>query len=358
MRRLVSLAGRAWRAAEDVRAAARDSGAGVLVTGARAARLRRRGGFAVHEASALGLLDRPLTDAPVLASKRRALAAQARVNPPALAEMTENKEVFAAHCAAHRLPVPLPLGTIADGSAWPNAGLRREGRDAAGAWLLDPGLPDEFVIKPLRGYWGVGVRLISREGRLLRVRGADHPLPPGQLLDELAGDGSRGGHVVQELLRNHPDLVDLLGAAALHTTRMITFAAPGECRVLARYLRASVSSSGIDNFRDGRTGTIVCPIDSDGVIVAAHRRAATGRGLEDAPLHPVTGRRLVGEVVPAWEEAEALVRRAAAAFLPVRAIGWDVGITPGGPVLVEANCRWDPPPLAEVVRAVETLERA
>ena len=41
-----------------------------------------------------------------------------------------------------------------------------------------------------------------------------------------------------------------------------------------------------------------------------------------------------------WEEARALALRAAAAFAPLRTVGFDIAPTPAGPVLIEANAWW------------------
>jgi len=44
-----------------------------------------------------------------------------------------------------------------------------------------------------------------------------------------------------------------------------------------------------------------------------------------------------------WEEVLDLARSSARAFAPVRTVGWDVAVTPSGPVLVEGNFWYDPP---------------
>jgi hypothetical protein len=53
--------------------------------------------------------------------------------------------------------------------------------------------------------------------------------------------------------------------------------------------------------------------------------------------HPVTGVRIAGRRVPAWDEVLALARRAHAAFPDQVAIGWDIAVLPDGPALVEGN---------------------
>jgi hypothetical protein len=61
--------------------------------------------------------------------------------------------------------------------------------------------------------------------------------------------------------------------------------------------------------------------------------------------HPYTGAQISGETMPFWEEAKALVKRAARAFAMLPALGWDVGITDQGPMLIEANVMFGVPDL-------------
>jgi hypothetical protein len=72
----------------------------------------------------------------------------------------------------------------------------------------------------------------------------------------------------------------------------------------------------------------------------------------------VTGADLVGVAVPLWREARALAERASRLFLPMRTIGWDVAVTPDGPVLIEGNARWDPPPVGSISGALLRRLRA
>jgi hypothetical protein len=56
--------------------------------------------------------------------------------------------------------------------------------------------------------------------------------------------------------------------------------------------------------------------------------------------HPDTGVCIEGTSLPWWSDAKALVLRAHAQLRAMACVGWDVGLTAGGPVLVEAN--WAP----------------
>ena len=57
--------------------------------------------------------------------------------------------------------------------------------------------------------------------------------------------------------------------------------------------------------------------------------------------HPDTGAVIPGQVLPFWGEVRKLALDAARATPGLRSVGWDILIFPTGPVLVEANCRWD-----------------
>ena len=109
------------------------------------------------------------------------------------------------------------------------------------------------------------------------------------------------------------------------------------------FLRIAVGGNAVDNFRDGRTGNLIARIDLvRGELGDSWGSASDGVGLARVALHPGTGVPFDGFRLPLWEEAKSLVEKAAILFLPMRCLGWDVALTPSGPVLVEANMWWDP----------------
>ena len=364
MGRRVAVSGlrRSAAAAQEVRRLAHANGAGVLATGVRAVRLRRTGGFRLAEAAARGLFDPgvPTRAGALHVSKRETLAAQARVNPPALADLTEDKGVFAAHCAARGLPCPSTLGFIRGTSAWPASGRRLDGPEAVGAWLTGPSMPDGFVVKPVDGYWCVGVRIVHREPGGLRVHGGPvpAPVPPAAFLAQVEADRPGSHHIVQNLVQNRADVEEALGPAAVHTMRVITLLDRGGPRMLAAALRVAQSPDGTDNLRGGETGNIYCDVDGGGRIVSAWRGGGAGRALVEARGAIGLTRPLLGWTVPWWPEVRDLALRAARAFAPVGTIGWDVAMSPRGAVLIEANARWDPPPLPSARAVVDAVRAA
>ena len=71
-----------------------------------------------------------------------------------------------------------------------------------------------------------------------------------------------------------------------------------------------------------------------------------GRALVPAERHPDSGAVIEGFALPHWEAARALALRAHDAARAVPAFGWDVALTPDGPVLIEGN-QWSNPDIAQ-----------
>jgi len=209
------------------------------------------------------------------------------------------------------------------------------------ARFLIESVPEEFVVKPARGYHGLDVRVVRREGLVLAHAGGER-LSAAGLCAAILADRRFRAHVVQERLRDHPGMPG--GGEALQTVRMVTLAERGGgVALLNAQLKVARPGSAVDNFQDGATGSLIAPVrPGDGVITAPIGADADGVMREVTPA-PADGLPAPGTRLPLWGDAVALVRRAAPVFLPMRCGGWDVAITPGGPVIVEGDMWWDPP---------------
>jgi len=82
---------------------------------------------------------------------------------------------------------------------------------------------------------------------------------------------------------------------------------------------------------------ILCSIEPESGRV----RQAALLGGEPVDRHPDTGTRIIDASLPYWQESVALVLRAhAAAFARFPFLGWDIALTPNGPLLLETNSGW------------------
>jgi hypothetical protein len=310
---------------------------------ARALGVALRARYTPEEAFALGLL-LPGTDA---AAHRRHISTSRmvriynRLNPPAWRVVLDDKSIFYRLCAAAELPIPRLYGLFLRGRAgWSYAGAFPEGR---AAWLrfFEEDCPGEFVIKPTLGRVGRGVRVLVRREDGFQENGT-RVLGAGALYDELMTLGRYDTFVIQERLKNHPAFQELTGTEALQTARVHTLLEPGgKAKVLYACLRLISGSNFFDNFRKGTTGNLIAHIDIDSGTL---RRAVTARyGKGFLPIEPGAEPRTEGFALPLWSESLALVRRVAPIFSPLRHVGWDVAITPRGPVLLEGNHTADAP---------------
>jgi hypothetical protein len=140
--------------------------------------------------------------------------------------------------------------------------------------------------------------------------------------------------LVEEYISQHP-LMMSLSSSGLNTVRIITQEIKGDIVILAARLRISINSE-VDNLA---AGNAAAPVDlTTGKV--------NGPGVfsdiikPDITVHPISGVEINGFQIPYWQEVVEMVKRAAIMIPENRSVGWDVGITPQGPLLVEGNHNW------------------
>lgn len=214
-----------------------------------------------------------------------------------------DKARFQARCEAASLPTPRTVAIVRGGRL--DLKAQPAGRD--------------LVIKPTDGEGGDGVVVLEK------VKDA------ADLTTRLPR--SRGVLVVQDRVPPHPSLLGL-AMDALPTVRIVTMidevGAPEVVSATFRF--ASVAGARVDNMK---AGGLISAVD---LPVGTLGLACKGYGGGDHAVHPVTGATIIGRKLPDWAAAKGLVRRAhAEAFSDYALIGWDVALTPDGPVLIEGN---------------------
>lgn len=195
--------------------------------------------------------------------------------------------------------------------------LRENDAEAVAAFLRRH--PVVFLKAP-SGFGGLGVeRFACTDDNLKRV-----PMLRKAWLQ-------RGLYLLEEGLMQHPDM-EALHPASVNTIRIVTLTdESGGPHVLYAFLRTGRGSAFVDNTTSGGLSALICP---DGVIRHPALSDKTGEYFD---VHPDTRLRFIGFRVPYFSEAIALCKRAAQVRPGMRYIGWDVCITPQGPVLVEGN---------------------
>ncbi len=284
----IGLDPRVARVARRLNAAAERYDAPVGRVALRALRLRARG-WRLGDMAAAGLLDpraKP-SSKPWAVVPRHLERLQEAINPPEAVPLCEDKRRFDEACRRFGLPTPALAATL---ERAPDAGATA--RDWAA--LLAERTPAEFVVKPVDGHRGIGVRVLAR-GPEGAVEHGGRALSWAELGDELARE-PHPAYVVQERLHPHPELVRLTGSPALQTIRVMTLVEPdGQARIMSWGIRLAIGDQPIDSFQSGATGNLWATLNGDGsmstpITVGPGRLRVRLRAAPPGDRHPA-GRR-------------------------------------------------------------------
>jgi hypothetical protein len=233
-----------------------------------------------------------------------------------------NKRLFAARCREHGVAIPPEL-------------LASKGvlRSPDGS---DPVLPRaDLFVKPSRGRGGRGMQRWSFGGDRWTLEGSERACSEAELREQLEKSSLADDLLVQPHLVNHPAIVDLSNGV-LATVRVVTCRDESDgyepTHAILRMARGAQAT--VDNYHAGGIAASVAIETGElGEATDMGGNAATGW----RETHPDTGARITGRTLPLWAETLALARHAHAAFPFCTVIGWDIAITPDGPVVIEGN---------------------
>ncbi len=310
-------------------------------SGVRLARARVAWGLRRDDLEVYGFADgrRPLEEASrFLGYDWHLRHVRPRLNPPASRALTEDKWVFYRLVAGFDLPVPPTLGLFdaTFGTSWDG---RRPMRTVPQVLAeVARQRPAGLVLKPVGGGQGQQLlildevdhasgRAVTRTGRATTLEAAVGGLDP-------AGVRGYTGYVVQEPVPDHPGL-HRIAPTTTNTVRVVTVVlGDGSAHVQAAMLRLGRTGRMSDN---AHAGGITVGVDTATGELGWGRTIASPTHLH---AHPDTGVRFTGWVLPSWPEVLDLCRRAAVLVHGLRSVGWDVVVTPAGPVLLEGNALW------------------
>ncbi len=155
------------------------------------------------------------------------------------------------------------------------------------------------------------------------------------LIETLYNTVIKSGYLFQDIVVQHPEL-SRINPNSLNTLRIDTFTNKvGNTRIFNTTLRISSGKAFVDNIS---SGGIFAGINMETGVLndEAYGDFDKGTGLIHLS-HPLTGLVFKDFKIPYFKEAKQLVKDAAQLLPEARVVGWDVGIQPNGPILLEGN---------------------
>lgn len=138
-------------------------------------------------------------------------------------------------------------------------------------------------------------------------------------------------YLIEDAITQHKKMQELY-SGSVNTLRMVTLVDNNNTpHFMYALIRMGQKGAKVDNIS---SGGMYSPVNSEGIIT--HAAFCDKEGICHE-VHPTSGTRLIGFEIPCFREAVELVKKAALVVPGMRYIGWDVAITPEGPVLVEGN---------------------
>jgi len=230
-----------------------------------------------------------------------------------------DKARFAKHCRDHQIRTAPVLGVVRDGQAQITA--------------ADGDFDTDLFVKPVIGRGGKGAQRWDVVGSGLYRASNGETVTGAALLQRLSANELP--MLIQPRLQNHPDL-EAFNNGALSTVRVLTcLNEKGHPEIIGAAARMAIGGNHVvDNLH---AGGIAAAVDvQTGVLGRASNLGADAR-LGWLDHHPVSGARITGTTLPMWDAVREFAVRAHRAFSDRILVGWDIAITPDGPVLVEGN---------------------
>ena len=193
----------------------------------------------------------------------------------------------------------------------------------------------KFMAKPVNGSCGHGIRKIDVQN----YNSLD------DIYEEITRDNMN--FELEEIIQQHSDM-NKIYPDSINSIRVVTIVTtkdgnsildiPKEKRenieivphIVSTYLRIG-NGKYVDNFN---SGGMVTPVNEESGIV---EQVAVDKQKNVYETHPLTGTKIKGFQVPYWNEVLELCKKASKEIPEMGYTGWDVAITPNGPLFIEGN---------------------
>jgi hypothetical protein len=241
---------------------------------------------------------------------------------PRFAAMLKHKYYTAAYLNSQGVNISMPLGEVDA-----NGQIFNRGEWKSLKYVLEQDNKTHYFCKLKDGNQGRGHVIVEyRDGKFYKDGKEQTDVEIYKELDN---------HTIEPCIMQHQALNDIY-PQAVSNVRLITLSHEGEVFLYAQAILVGSRGGRVSNLG---FGGIIIGVDSHGVM--------KGRGIYKSALgygsyvqHPDSGVVFEGTQIPMWKEAVELALRGHAALRDIHSIGWDIAITPQGPIIIEANDEW------------------
>ncbi|WP_170302456.1 sugar-transfer associated ATP-grasp domain-containing protein [Desulfosarcina widdelii] len=258
--------------------------------------------------------------------------------------LLDDKYFFNLICKHHDLPVPKQWGLYGNSMSF------RRSQELLK--LMKENSIQKIVLKPRFGAYGAGIHFIDYN----KINGTDSIKI--NVKDE---------YVVENAILQHSKMNEI-NPFCVNTIRLITLLTTNEnVEILGAILRTSASDLPVDNFTMGgiviginiETGKLKefglvkyfvkfegsdIPYNSGYMSIKRQfEEKRRKKMIKDGKLlyeHPITKIKFKDFQLPCWEQVKTITIQAQKVFNHVKSVGWDIGISDKGPVIIEANKFW------------------
>lgn len=246
--------------------------------------------------------------------------------------LVNNKIACDVLFAAHGFPV-LPTMAFFRHQVGRSASILLRSEEELRAFLTESAHYPLFG-KPVSGHRSIGTASIDR------YDAAHHSLITTTgyriRLDALVAHvkaHAASGYLFQKRVSPHAAIREICGQR-LATVRLLTIVTQGKPKLLRACWKIPAGKNAADNF--WRPGNLLAQLDLESGRVL---RVVRGNGakLDEITHHPDTGARIVGTVVPNWQEVILLALEGAKVVEEIPLVGWDIAPIDSGAVIVELN---------------------
>lgn len=240
------------------------------------------------------------------------------------ASLLRNKLAFALYMEKHKLPVPKLFSYNFKNRFYLNSesfAIRdKEGLVIFFEKLFSNLSTTSVFVKSIAEMGGTGCFLFTK----------------GNIFAEIEKYGNyilENDCIHQEIVIQHPD-INKIYKHSVNTIRFDSYIdTKGNIHLLSAFMRFGCGGHFVDN---GSAGGIYLSVDLDKGILIGKSHQLMKYGGQQLTSHPDTKVIFDGYSIPYFEEAKSIVKKAVH-HIPDRIIGWDIAISPTGPIIIEGN---------------------